>query len=821
MVVDVGTDDDGRVARSASWLEREGRPHVVRGVTYGTFSSRRDGHRYPAPGRVDADFARMAALGLNTVRVYTVPPRDVLDAARAHGLRLVVGLDYDDWRMVDGGGASATRRVLANGLAAVERAMRTCAGRPEVLAVSVGNEVPVDLVRLHGIGRVERCLERLIVAVHDADRAMPVTYTNYPSTEFLDPGGQDVVSWNVFLEERVRFRRYLTHLLALAGERPLLLNEFGLSAGIHGEAAQAEVLRWQLDELATSGAAGGTVFSWTDEWAVADVEVTDWGFGVTRHDRSPKAAADELRRWSTAASAPTASVSVVVCAYNEAANIDACIRSVLANRHPAHEVIVCDDGSEDDTAQRAAHHPVRLLRLPRGGLSAARNAGMRAATGDVVAYLDADAEAGPDWVEQIARAFADPGVVAAGGPNHPFDDAGLVEHAVASSPGNPREVLVADDEAEHVAGCNMAIRRSVLQDLAGFDVSYRTAGDDVDLCWRLLDAGGRIAFAPTAAVRHHRRATVKGYLRQQRGYGRAERMLQGPHRERFNSIGQARWRGVVYGGASLPRRLLGPVVYHGPLGLEPFQPVRGRPGETVLTTTVALLPLCTLGGAALVVAGGIGGSGALAACGAAVAVAPALAVATSAAATARPPRAVRRPVAFRCLVGALHVLQPHARTWGRARTRPLAAAPLSTPLWTGGRLDFVDEVARRARAAGWGVHYGGETDAHDLVVRRGLAEARINLATVWDWVPQWSVRSRPRLVPTAVASAVAGLAGGPPGVALVAGVGGAAAVRSLRRLRREIAEVASGARTAAAPAPALPTIDLTDRALRTDAEEVR
>jgi O-antigen biosynthesis protein len=67
----------------------------VRGVTYGTFRPGADGDHYPEPDVVERDFARMAANGLNAVRTYTAPPRWLLDAARRHGLYVMVGLPWE------------------------------------------------------------------------------------------------------------------------------------------------------------------------------------------------------------------------------------------------------------------------------------------------------------------------------------------------------------------------------------------------------------------------------------------------------------------------------------------------------------------------------------------------------------------------------------------------------------------------------------------------------------------------------------------------------------------------------------------------------
>ena len=141
-----------------------------------------------------------------------------------------------------------------------------------------------------GLGpkRVERYLRKIFDVVKDEDPEGLVTYVNYPSTEYLQLPFLDFVCFNVYLEDRDRFRAYLSRLQNIADDRPLIMSEVGFDAMRNGEAKQAAVLDWQVRTSFASGCAGVVVFSWTDEWYRAGAEVEDWAFGITDRQRSPK-----------------------------------------------------------------------------------------------------------------------------------------------------------------------------------------------------------------------------------------------------------------------------------------------------------------------------------------------------------------------------------------------------------------------------------------------------------------------------------------------------------------------------------------------------
>ena len=168
-------------------------------------------------------------------------------------------------------------------------------------------------------------------------------------------------------------------------------------------------------------------------------------------------------------------------------------------RYPNYEVIVVDDGSTDRTKEIAERYPdYRIISHENRGLSVARNEGILAANGEIVAFTDSDCAVDPDWLTFLVHRLLSESFAAVGGPNLPPPEGNWVEEVVARSPGGPTHVLLSDWEAEHIPGCNMAFWRKHLIEVGLFDPVYRAAGDDVDICWRLQNAGHKIGFSAAA-----------------------------------------------------------------------------------------------------------------------------------------------------------------------------------------------------------------------------------------------------------------------------------------------------------------------------------
>ena len=360
----------------------------IRGVTYGTFRPDASGVQFPPPDVVARDFRAIADAGLNAIRVYTTPPLWLMHAAAACGLRVMIGLPWEQHiTFLD-------ERTRAEGIVGEMRnSVRRLARHPALLCYAVGNEIPPSVVRWYGKARVEQFIARLYNVVKSEDPNGLVTYVNYPTTEYLELPFVDFVSFNVYLESKERLSAYLARLQNLAGERPLVMTELGLDSRRNGQARQAESLDWQIATAFENGCAGAFVFAWTDEWFRGGHDIVDWDFGLTTRGRQPKQAlrsvATRFANVPFSADGQWPRISVVICSCNGSRTIGETLAALENQDYPDYEVIVIDDGSTDQTSAIADRHDVRLIRTKNNGLSVARNVGMNVATGEIVAYIAA------------------------------------------------------------------------------------------------------------------------------------------------------------------------------------------------------------------------------------------------------------------------------------------------------------------------------------------------------------------------------------------------------------------------------------------------
>jgi hypothetical protein len=302
----------------------------------------------------------------------------------------------------------------------------------------------------------------------------------------------------------------------------------------------------------------------------------------------------------------------------------------------------------------------------------------------------------------------------------------------------------------------MAFRKDVLERLGGFDPQFRVAGDDVDICWRLRTRGWTIGYSAAAMVWHRRRSSIGAYLRQQKGYGAAEGLLERKWPERYNFGGHPRWSGRMYGdGAAAVRLSRRWRIYYGTWGSGLFQSVY-RPAPSLLGS-FPLMPewyLLLAALAVLTVFGVVRPSFGLHLPGTPISVFALLLALAFVATLARGlasawhafPQFAGRPsklLRLRLLTAALHVLQPLARLIGRMRhgltpwrRRPsfgyVLPRPRATTTW---REEWqqpdeaLREIESELRNAGAMVARGSAFERWDLEVRIGnFGAARVRMA---------------------------------------------------------------------------------------------
>ncbi|HKI68804.1 MAG TPA: glycosyltransferase, partial [Verrucomicrobiae bacterium] len=563
----VETASRSRVRVDGKFFRLDGKKIYVKGLTYGPFAPNAQNEPFAFPEQTRADFVQIREADANLVRVYHTPPRWFLDLAQEYSLKVLIDIPWDKKScFLD---SARTRQEVRE---MVGRAVTACARHPAVFAFSVANEIPPDIVRWSGAKAITKFVDELILEARRIDPEGLYTCTNFPPTEFLHPREVDFVCFNVYLHYERPFKAYLAHLQMLAQSKPLLLGEFGMDSLREGELRKCETLTWQTEGAFRAGLAGTVVFSFTDDWFKEGQQIEDWQMGLTTRNRQPKKSfhvvGELFRKAPYFPSSSRPKVSVVVASYNSARTLKPCLESLTRLNYPDYEVILVDDGSTDSTAKVVAKFPqVNCVRHEKNlGLSSARNTGIGAASGEIIAFTDADCRADEDWLYYLVGDLVKGEFAGLGGPNLLPPEDSPVATAVMVSPGGPAHVMLDDRVAEHIPGCNMAFFKSALREIGGFDPVFHRAGDDVDICWRLQQAGYRIGFTPAAFVWHYRRSTARAYLKQQHGYGEAEALLARKHPEYFTKFGGIIWHGHIYTSSKFGVLARKPVIYHGLFG---------------------------------------------------------------------------------------------------------------------------------------------------------------------------------------------------------------------------------------------------------------
>jgi glycosyltransferase involved in cell wall biosynthesis len=208
-------------------------------------------------------------------------------------------------------------------------------------------------------------------------------------------------------------------------------------------------------------------------------------------------------------------VSVIVPVYNAEQEIGPCVESILASRFAPEkrEVICVDNNSTDGTLAvlRSFGAAIQVLSEKTRGAGAARNAGLKRASGEFIAFTDADCTVHPDWLDNILIPLRDRTACAVGGRIRARPGAGAIERFGELIHDHQKAIEVY--QPPYIISMNMACRRDLLLAVGGFDERWLRMQDG-DLSWRLLDAGRKFAYRDDAVIFHHNRDTLPKLLRE-------------------------------------------------------------------------------------------------------------------------------------------------------------------------------------------------------------------------------------------------------------------------------------------------------------------
>jgi cellulose synthase/poly-beta-1,6-N-acetylglucosamine synthase-like glycosyltransferase len=248
----------------------------------------------------------------------------------------------------------------------------------------------------------------------------------------------------------------------------------------------------------------------------------------------------------------TPSVTVIVPVRNGEQTIQSLLESLqkLDYDRAKVEVIVVDGNSTDKTRDIVKKYPVKLVVESRDGLNLARNVGIKCSNGEIIAFTDSDCIVPRDWITKIVENFKDPKVSCVGGSAKALNEDFVSQYAdnsiVRLMPFfRKREEL---DQVKpffrHPAGCNMAFRRKVAEQVGYFDENIKFGFDEVEFADRVCRAGYKMVLDPEVTVWHKHRATLGDFMKQNFQYGKGSGLVL--KKNRLNdSVSKWSFMGVI------------------------------------------------------------------------------------------------------------------------------------------------------------------------------------------------------------------------------------------------------------------------------------
>ncbi|MDV2494992.1 MAG: glycosyltransferase [bacterium] len=229
-------------------------------------------------------------------------------------------------------------------------------------------------------------------------------------------------------------------------------------------------------------------------------------------------------------------VSIIVPVLNGEQTIRECLVSLLKMDYPVErrEILVVDNGSTDRTAEIVMSFPIRYLQEERRGSFSARNKGIEASKGEVLAFTDADCLVTAGWLRELVQGFDSEEVGVVVGETVSYPPKTLAERYMAMRKPLQQMWNLSYPVSPWFATSSVALRRKVFDNIGLFDPQILT-GEDVDISWRFFqNKNFKLVHRPKSVVFHRHRVTTWGLFKQYQGYGYGRAILSRKYRGKLS-----------------------------------------------------------------------------------------------------------------------------------------------------------------------------------------------------------------------------------------------------------------------------------------------